>query len=299
MGADRKSMDDALKRMPKQVDSLQFALAFVNAIETNGRETYVALLKLAVRMATNMSPAHLVEEVAHLKELWTLTICCEDDLEPFASWSSFAKQVEASQLRDFVETFEGFATAANESSTGGTTASSPLVQSTLLEIAKLRLDWIKTQRFKGETWEMPTAIYTRDARVQAFLRGPKVSMTLTSFNDDKHASNYSRKHRHDQVNASFNMRQSGLGVLITKTRDIFDKHRQSGGYEQEARTLSRLCGVHFVELPAASIAPPAAPKTTAGRRTIAGRGRTKLQARRNEQLKRQRTDANDIIVIND
>lgn len=132
-------------------------------------------------------------------------------------------------------------------------------------------------------------------RVQAFLRGAEVSMTLTNFNDSRHASNYARKHRHDVDNSSFTM-SSGATVTITKTLNL---NRNAGvSYETEARALAAVCGEELEEVtPAAQLAQgslPCLPSLNSLLRsgTSASRGRTRIA--RHTSLKHS---YNDVISI--
>lgn len=171
------------------------------------------------------------------------------------------------------------------------------VQSTLREIMQHRLNWLNIHRVAGSnSWAMPEAIYSRDPAVQAFLRGPATTMALSNFSDKRHACNYSRKHRNDQKNASFNMRAYLGTVTITKTRDIFT-HNRGLSYHDEARALSAVCGEEFVPAPSAPAPTPAAPALAvpASIASVPSAPRMQLGGRR-LPTKRRREDG-DIIVI--
>lgn len=131
------------------------------------------------------------------------------------------------QLGKFVEAFEGFIAAGDAICPGGESWAFDVVQSALRDIAQLRLNWVNVQRLKGESWEMPTAQYPRDAHVEAFLRGPHVR-TAINFKDPGRASNYARKHCNDQVNSSFKMYSRDTTVVIEKTQEIFTRNKLSG-----------------------------------------------------------------------
>ncbi|KAG6612572.1 uncharacterized protein IUM83_03444 [Phytophthora cinnamomi] len=86
------------------------------------------------------------------------------------------------------------------------------------------------QPFSRET---PDAHFP-DAQIEAFLRGPNVSMDtigVRHFNGIGHARNYAAKWvRIPQVNASFTLEPEGRGqnayVVITKTRSWFSENQR-------------------------------------------------------------------------
>ncbi|POM80227.1 Hypothetical protein PHPALM_1967 [Phytophthora palmivora] len=100
--------------------------------------------------------------------------------------------------------------------------------------------------------ELINAKFRDNAQIQAFLRGPNVSMTTTgllTFTGLPDARKYAVKTmRTKQVNASFTMEPGGRGkdsfVTITKTRAVFsESDRSLLSYKDELhRLISRLGG---------------------------------------------------------
>lgn len=285
------SLGSALKRMTQKGSvSLRVVLELASAVQSSSTdEVSAVIVATVVEITTSMSTHKLTDDPEPLKSIWKLTICCETDQMPFLQWSSFVKRIDPSMLRDYVQAFDGLVTAKVDADGASSSEVAELVQSTLREIAKKRLDWVNAQRqTRSQSWEMPLARYPRDMRVQAFLRGPEVSMTLANFNDSRHASNYAHKHRHDVDNSSFTMTSSGATVTITKTRNIFNLNRNAGvSYEAEARALVAVCGEEFTTWrpPLGSL--PSLPSLSS-LLTSSGRGRTQITRR--ASLKRPYND---------
>ncbi|ETO64647.1 hypothetical protein F444_17930 [Phytophthora nicotianae P1976] len=110
---------------------------------------------------------------------------------------------------------------------------------------------------------MPDANFPDNADVQAFLRGPYVSMNTIGvhhFNGNGHARNYAAKWMcEQQVNASFTLETEGRAqhvyvfnedvyslmktVFITKTWTWFGEHQKKlVEYKEELNRLSRRYG---------------------------------------------------------
>ncbi|KAE9031381.1 hypothetical protein PF011_g126 [Phytophthora fragariae] len=100
----------------------------------------------------------------------------------------------------------------------------------LASIVSKRIEWLKSQievLDKPFTWEMSDAEFSDNVKVQAFLRGPAVSMKMTKsvhkFKGFQDARNCAADWmRNNQRNASFEMQASSTSgnaiVTITKTR---------------------------------------------------------------------------------
>ncbi|ETL82751.1 hypothetical protein L917_17140 [Phytophthora nicotianae] len=98
---------------------------------------------------------------------------------------------------------------------------------------------------------MPDANVPDNADVQAFLRGPYVSVNTIGvhhFNGNGHARNYAAKWmREQQVNASFTLETEGRAqrvyVFITKTWTWFGEHQKKlVECKEELNRLSRRYG---------------------------------------------------------
>lgn len=185
-----------------------------------------ALLSLAIDKVAQLSDEVLCSSKS-LDVLWKCAINCGDD-SIFEAVANKFKQVNPSLLRPVIDAFS--------QQLSGVAATDDKF-AVLSSIAALRIHWLSTQlQAQGQpfSWEMPDAQFPDNAHVQAFLRGPRVSMDtmgVRSFNGIQHARNYANKWmREKQINASFELEPEGRGrdayVVITKTRTWFSKHQK-------------------------------------------------------------------------
>lgn len=72
-----------------------------------------------------------------------------------------------------------------------------------------------------ENWSFPEAAFPPRAEIQAFLRGPEMSMVLTGLNGAKHARNFVNKYISDGENCAFSMEPSGSSLVIEKDEEYF------------------------------------------------------------------------------
>lgn len=176
------------------------------------------LLKFTAEKAANLRDEDLCSSKA-IRLLWKWTIRCGDKLV-FDTVAKKFKQTKPNLLQPVIEAFSQYI--------GGIDASDENF-GVLASIAEGRIKWLKNQLQalgKPFSWEMPDAYFPDNARVQAFLRGPNVSMNTSGvrhFNGVSHARNYAKKWmREKQINASITLEADGRGqsayVIITKTR---------------------------------------------------------------------------------
>lgn len=145
--ATANSLSIALKRMTQKGSmSLQVVLELAAAVQSSFTdEVFAGIVATVVEIATSMLTHKLTDDPEPLKSIWKLTICCEADQMLFVQWANFVKRVDTSMLRDYVQAFDGLV-AAKVDDGANSSGVAELVQSTLREIAKKRVDWDNTQR---------------------------------------------------------------------------------------------------------------------------------------------------------
>ncbi|OWZ05143.1 hypothetical protein PHMEG_00022822 [Phytophthora megakarya] len=128
----------------------------------------------------------------------------------------------------------------------------------LAAVAAIRIKWLQNQiqvMDKPFTWEMPNAVFP-DGHIQAFLRGPEVSMKtvgVMAFGGLPAARKFAE--RTPQTHASFSMVPDGRGkdayVTITKTRMWFNKQQSDlVQHKEELKLLTDRFGEGSREGPA-------------------------------------------------
>ncbi|OWZ15289.1 hypothetical protein PHMEG_00011107 [Phytophthora megakarya] len=202
-----------------------------------------ALLQNAVEQASTFRQENLCSSKA-IRLLWKWVLQCGDKTI-FDTVANKFKETEPRLLQPVIEGFSqhiGSIDAADER------------YRALASIAERRIEWLNSELQalgKPFSWEMPNAHFPDNARVQAFLRGPGVSMNTNGvrhFNGVSHARNYANKWmREKQINASFTLKADGRGqsafVTIMKTRAWFSDHQKKLlEYKTESKLLSERFG---------------------------------------------------------
>ncbi|KAJ8537432.1 hypothetical protein ON010_g13165 [Phytophthora cinnamomi] len=195
-----------------------------------------ALLAYAVKDAVNLRHERLCSSKA-LGSLWNWTLRCGDE-STIETLANKFKEMDPTLLSPVVDVFSQQFVDLDRSDKKF---------SVLASIATVRIEWLKAQvgpNDKPFTWEMPDAVFPDNARIQAFLRGPEMSMTsvgVRAFSGLPDARKYAN--RASQTKASFKMEAAGRGkdayVTITKTREWFAKQNgKSAQYKAELQLLT-------------------------------------------------------------
>ncbi|KAE8895242.1 hypothetical protein PF005_g24624 [Phytophthora fragariae] len=185
-----------------------------------------ALIRIAAEKAARLREEDLCKSSA-IGLLWKWAIRC-DDVDIFNIVANKFCNMKPTLLQPVIEAFSQHV---------GVIDASDNKFAVLASIAAKRIDWLNGQlQSMGQpfSWEMPDAHFPDNAQIQAFLRGPNVSMDIIGvrhFNGIGHARNYAAKWmREKQVNASFTLEPEGRGqnafVVITKTRSWFSENQR-------------------------------------------------------------------------
>ncbi|POM70267.1 hypothetical protein PHPALM_13317 [Phytophthora palmivora] len=194
-----------------------------------------ALLSFVVKNTVNLRTERLCSSKA-LGSLWKWTIRSADKCTIDTLGNKFT-EVDPIQLRPVTD--------AISQNIGDVDASDEKFI-VLASITTARIKWLKNQvqgrPEKSFTWEMPSAAFPDNARIQAFLRGPEQSITTTGvrvFSGLPAARKYANNA--EQINCSFTMEPAGRGkdayVKITKTRTWFNKQYGDTGMHTELKLL--------------------------------------------------------------
>ncbi|EGZ25970.1 hypothetical protein PHYSODRAFT_487458 [Phytophthora sojae] len=224
--ADPMRMSHYYSRVASNADDSGLRMALRIADGLNAGAAQQALIRAAAEKAAQLRGDELSKSSV-VGLLWKRAIGC-GDMDIFSIVANKFSDTKPSLLQPVIEAFSQHIAVVDASDNKF---------AVLASIAAKRIDWLNTQlQSMGQpfSWEMPDAHFPDNAHIQAFLRGPNVSMDtigVRHFNGIGHARNYAAKWmREKQVNASFTLEPEGRGqnayVIITKTRSWFSENQR-------------------------------------------------------------------------
>ncbi|ETL82615.1 hypothetical protein L917_17253 [Phytophthora nicotianae] len=200
------------------LSSLKMTLRVIDGLASGTAQQ--ALVKKSVEIATQMADKELFTSKS-IGLLWKWVIH-SDDKKHLETIANKFREAETSLLGPSIQYL-----SQHLSNTGND------VKSAVLDpVVPLRVKWLEDQiksLDKKFSWEMPTAKFSENKKIEEFLRGPEQSMTtkgVEKFKEFQEAKNYAAKHTpKEQVECSFELEAAEIDgnsfVAITKTRDCF------------------------------------------------------------------------------